>query len=259
MVELLLFALDDGLAAGAAAAGIDAVVVDLERRGKATRQLGFDTDVSVHTLDDVARVRELTDLPVVVRVDGPGPGLAARLADAAAAGADELLVPMVADADEAAACLRAAPPDTPVGVLVERATAVADAAAIGRLPLSRVYVGLMDLMVERRAASPFPPLVDGTVDRVRAVTATRFGVAGLTAPGFGRPVPATLLAGELARIGVDFTFLRRSFRAAAARDGLVSATAAVRAMVAAMEGRDDDRVALDRRALEQAVSSAVAT
>jgi hypothetical protein len=252
-VELLLFALDDDLAAGAAGAGVDAVVVDLERRGKEGRQSGFDTDVTAHTLDDVARVRDLTTLPLVVRVDGPGPGLAGRLADAVAAGADEALVPMVADAAAAADCLRAAPSDLPVGVLVERTTAVADAARIGALPLARVYVGLMDLMVERGAASPFTPLVDGTVATVRAATQQVFGVAGLTAPGFGAPVPARLLAGELVRLGTDFTFLRRSFHHAVGDLGLPVAVAAVRTMLAELTRRDSAAVASDRRELERAL------
>lgn len=256
-MELLLFALDDTLAAGAAAAGIDAVVVDLERRGKVERQVGFDTDISVHTLDDVGRIRELTELPLVVRVDGPGPGLATRLADAVAAGADELLVPMIADAEEAAACLRAAPADVPVGVLVERRSAVADAARIGQLPLARVYVGLMDLMVERGASSPFTAFVDHTVDRVRSATRGRFGVGGVTAPGYGSPVPARILAGELVRVGADFTFLRRSFRTAVLDRGLQSATAEVLELLTDLEARDAGGVAADRRAFEQAVAMAV--
>ena len=52
-----------------------------------------------------------------------------------------------------------------------------------RRPLSRVYVGLNDLMIDRRGGSLFAPLVDGTVDHVaRAVAGAGipFGVAGLT-------------------------------------------------------------------------------
>lgn len=249
-MELLLFALDDAVTTAAARVGMDGVVVDLERRGKQERQAGFDTDVTVHTVEDVARIRELTSLPLIVRVDGPGPGLRSRLADVAAAGADEVLVPMVVDAAQAAECLRVAPSHLPVGILVEQASAVGDAARIGRLPLARVYVGLMDLMVERGGRSPFTPLVDGTVDRVRRCVLTRFGVGGLTSPGHGRPLDAGLLAGELVRLACDFTFLRRSFLQAVAQDGLSATTNAVRALVTEMGARDPEAEATDRRLLE---------
>lgn len=247
-MELLLFALEEAATAAAAAAGLDGVVVDLERRGKVDRQRGFDTDVSSQTVADVRRVRSLTTLPLIVRVDGPGPDLACRLGAVREAGADEVLVPMVRDAEEVAACLAAAPDGLPIGVLVERVSAVRDAEAIAALPIARLYVGLMDLMVERGTASPFAALVDGTVDRVRAVAQQPFGVGGLTAPGHGVPVPARLVAGELVRVGADFTFLRRSFFRAAAVLGVAAAASAVRRSLEDLAARTDAVVARDRRA-----------
>ena len=247
-MQLLLFGLDDGAVAAAAAAGVDGVVVDLEQQGKHARQMGFDTDVSSQTLEDVRRIRALTDLPLVVRVDGPGPDLVGRIEAARSAGADEVLIPMVADADAVSAALRAAPADLPVGVLVERVAAVDDIDRIAGLPLARLYVGLMDLMVERRSSTPFAALVDGTVERVRRATGQAFGVAGLTAPGFGHPVAARLLAAELVRLRTDFTFLRRSFYAAAATLGLERTVQEIRGMIARLERRSPAEVEHDRRA-----------
>jgi len=60
------------------------------------------------------------------------------------------------------------------------------------------------------------PLVDGTVDHVGhsvAAAGIPFGVAGLTLPEAGRPVPCALLIAALARLDASFTFLRRSFHA----------------------------------------------
>ena len=255
-MELFLFALDDDLAAAAGRAGLDGVVVDLERRGKHERQLGFDTGVSTQTIDDVRRIRGLTDLPLIVRVDGPGDDLGHRLTAVRDAGADEALVPMVRDAAAVRSCLAAAPDDLPIGVLVERVSAVEDAAAIGRLPLTRVYVGLMDLMVERGSAPPFAALVDGTVDRVRATARQPFGVGGLTAPGHGDPVPARLVAAELVRLRSDFTFLRRSFLRAAADLGVGTAVGRIRRMLEQLEGRAASAIDRDRRALRDRVLGA---
>jgi hypothetical protein len=80
------------------------------------------------------------------------------------------------------------------------------------LPISRVFIGLNDLAIERGSASLFSALVDGTVDRVRAAFEVPVGVAGLTVPDAGDPLPCRLMLGELARLRCGYTFLRRSFR-----------------------------------------------
>ena len=109
-----------------------------------------------------------------------------------------------------------------LGILIETQDAVDRTAALARRPLSRIYVGLNDLRIDRRSTELFRPLVDGTVDAVRAEVAQPFGVGGLTLPGRGFPVPSDLLAAELMRLGADFTFLRRSFTAdIAGRDPFV--------------------------------------
>ena len=72
------------------------------------------------------------------------------------------------------------------------------AVELARRPLSRVYVGLNDLRIDRGSNELFEPLVDGTVEYVRnCVRGPRFGVAGLTVPHLGSPVPSRLLAAEL--------------------------------------------------------------
>jgi hypothetical protein len=109
-----------------------------------------------------------------------------------------------------------------LGILIETQDAVERAAALAARPLSRVYVGLNDMRIDRCSTELFRPLVDGTVDAVRAEVAQPFGVGGLTLPGRGYPVSADLLAAELVRTGADFTFLRRSFTAdMAGRDPFV--------------------------------------
>ena len=75
-----------------------------------------------------------------------------------------------------------------LGILVETLPAVAAAAGLATRPLSRVYVGLNDLRIARGSSELFEPLVDGTVDRIRAdVERLPFGVAGLTRPDAGTP------------------------------------------------------------------------
>ena len=69
---------------------------------------------------------------------------------------------------------------------------------LARLPISRAYVGLNDLSIERKSRSIFEPLTDGLVDAIRPLFTVPFGLAGLTLPECGRPIPCRLLIGEMA-------------------------------------------------------------
>jgi HpcH/HpaI aldolase/citrate lyase family len=212
-VDLFLFTVDPSWGRDVVAAGAAGIVVDWERRGKARRQLGENTQINEDTPDDLARMRAATDGRVICRINGFGPWTAAELDVAVALGADEVLLPMVRTTEEVDRTLDAAAGRCGVGILIETQDAVGRAAALARRPLSRVYVGLNDLRIDRGSDELFRPLLDGTVDAVRAEVSQPFGVGGLTLPGCGFPVAADLLAAELVRLGADFTFLRRSFTA----------------------------------------------
>jgi hypothetical protein len=221
-VDLFLFTVDPGWGADVVAAGASGIVVDWERRGKLRRQLGEGTQINGDTPADLSRMRAATDGRLICRINGFGPWTAAEVDDAVARGADELLLPMVRTAVEVDRTLDLVAGRCGLGILVETQDGVARAAELARRPLSRVYVGLNDLRIDRGSDQLFTPLVDGTVDAVRAAVRGPFGVGGLTLPEGGAPVPAWLLAAELVRLGADFTFLRRSFTAdMAGRDPFV--------------------------------------
>jgi hypothetical protein len=212
-VDLFLFTVDAGWGADVVAAGATGIVVDWERRGKARRQLGEDTQINADTADDLGRMRAATDGRLLCRINGFGPWTHAEVDEAVARGADEILLPMVRSTEEVDRTLELVADRCGLGILIETQGAVDRAAALARRPLSRIYVGLNDLRIDRRSTELFRPLIDGTVDGVRAEAGQPFGVGGLTLPGGGFPVPSDLLAAELVRLGADFTFLRRSFTA----------------------------------------------
>ena len=255
-MDLLLFSTDPALIRPAVAGGVAAIVVDWERRGKAERQLGADTAIAAEDAGDLERVRAATEAPVICRIDPPGPWSRTQAERAAALGADEVLVPMVRRAADVETVLQAVGGRCRVGLLIETTEAVSTAADLAALPLSRVYVGLNDLAIERRSTSIFAPFADGTLDALRdAVTGVPFGVGGLTVPGGGRPIPVELVLGELARLRVDFTFLRRSFwRDVASRDA-AEAVREIRAAAAAAVARDPAQVEADRARLLDALAA----
>ena len=222
-MDLFLFTIDPSWGPDVVAAGAAGIVVDWERRGKARRQLGEGTQINADTPADLTRMRNATPGRLLCRINGHGPWTAQEVDEAVGRGADEILLPMVRTPEDVDRTLDLVGGRCGLGILIETQDAVDDAAAFARRPLSRIYVGLNDLRIDRRSTELFRPLVDGTVDAVRAaVTASPFGVGGLTLPGGGFPVSSDLLAAELVRIGTDFTFLRRSFTAdMAGRDPFV--------------------------------------
>ncbi len=221
-MDLFLFTVDPSWGRDVVAAGAAGIVVDWERRGKERRQLGEGTQINADTAADLARMRAATDGRLLCRINGSGSWTGGEVEEAIACGADEILLPMVRTPEEIDRTLDLVAGRCGLGILVETQDAVDRARELADRRLSRVYVGLNDLRIDRRSDQLFRPLVDGTVDGVRGLVAQPFGVGGLTLPGRGFPVSSDLLAAELVRTGADFTFLRRSFTAdMAGRDPFV--------------------------------------
>jgi hypothetical protein len=252
-VQLFVFSVEPGFVRDLVVAGAAGVVVDWEHRGKARRQEGWGTEINRHTPRDLERVRAATAGRVLCRVNAHGPWTAAEVRAAVDRGADEILLPMVRRPEEVDRTLDLVDGRCGLGILVETDDAVERAAELARRPLSRVYVGLNDLRIDRGAADLFTPLVDGTVERVRAAVDVPFGVAGLTLPGHGAPVPTRLIGAELARLDAAFTFLRRSFLADLASSDPAVELPRMHTMCAALRARTPDQVHADRTELLAAV------
>jgi hypothetical protein len=126
---------------------------------------------------------------------------------------------------------------------------------LAHLPLSRVYVGLNDLAIERRYQNIFVPLIDGILERIRRSFRVPFGFGGLTLPDRGFPIPCRLLIGEMARLECHFSCIRRSF--CADMKGL-KLSAEVPRIYDALESasrRSPDAIARDRDELRSAILS----
>ena len=211
--ELALFASDLAVVREAVAGGVAIGRRRLGERGKEVRQADGDTEINSHTVDDLRAAREATPGAPALPPQSLGAGNTPdEVETALAAGADELLLPMVRTAAEVESVLdqvggRAGPASSS-----RPWSAVAAASELACLPLSRVYVGLNDLSIARGTPTIFAPLADGLLDELRERFAgSASGSAGLTLPEAGAPVPCRLLVGEMARLRAGFTFLRRSF------------------------------------------------
>lgn len=209
--ELFLFSTDPQVIRSADVAGVHGFIVDMENKGKQSRQSGFDTQINLNTIEDLKTVRASTGRKVICRVNGFGEHTPAEVERVFAAGADEILLPMVRKPEEVLQTLDLLHNRCKLGILIETKDAVACSKALGSLPLSRIYVGLNDLSIDRNLRCIFTSVADGTLDKMRESIHQSFGFGGLTLPEKGHPIPCRLLAGEITRLGSSFTFLRRSF------------------------------------------------
>lgn len=256
--DLFLFSTDPPVIRQAVSAGVAGIVVDWEQIGKRTRQSSADTQVNLDTFEDLRRVRAATDATVLCRINVPHAGTAQEVRDAIEAGADEILVPMVRTPEQVEHVLGLAQGRLRVGIMIETLDSVRRTAAFAALPLSRVYVGLNDLAIERRSTNIFGAVADGTVERVRRKLPHPFGFAGLTLPERGEPIPCRLLIGEMARLDCRFSFLRRSFhRDVRGKDPAREIPRILEAMDAA-RARKTEKVQADRRELLEIVETRAA-
>jgi hypothetical protein len=212
-LELVLFETDPERASAAEVQGISSFIFDVETRGKGDRQRTFDTDISAVSLGDLSAFVAKSKIRPICRLDPSHDGSAFDVEQAIAGGARELIFPMVRTVAEVEHLLSLVAGRVQSGIMIETKEILDCISEIARMPLSRVYVGLNDLMISRGGRNLFQPMIDGTVDRIRGqIGSLRFGVAGATRIDAGSPIPFRLLLGELARLAVDFTMLRRSFR-----------------------------------------------
>jgi hypothetical protein len=253
--EFLLFSTKPERIVPAVSAGITGVIVDWESLGKEDRQLGADTQINHDTLEDLRRVRACTAAKVICRINRFGRHSAGEIEQAVQAGVDDILLPMVTSVEEVENALQLAGGRCGVGILVETMAAVQAASELAKLPLSRVYVGLNDLGIERRTPNIFTAVIDGTVEAIRQHFPVPFGFGGLTVPERGFPIPCRLLIAEMARLNCSFSFLRRSFQRDVPDQLLEQAVPSIHAALADARLRTPEQIIQDQLDLQRFVEA----
>lgn len=221
---LTLWTNDVDLARRADAAGVQRIGVDLDRLGKAERQRGRGTWISPHTAADLGAVRPaLGRARLFARVNRLHAGSEAEIAAVLAAGAEVLMLPMVATADEAARFVRLVDRRALVVLLVECRE------AIERLPdlvavegVGEVHLGLNDLAISLGLPNRWLVLAGDVVMEAVAVVrraGLRLGLGGIGRVDDGTlPIPSDLIYAEYARTGATGALLARSFWSAPIAD-----------------------------------------
>lgn len=252
-IDLLLFCRDISYAQASVQAGMNAIVVDWEWRGKDDRQRGRGTEINYGTVAEFRNIREAVPGHVICRVNNLPAIRQQEVREAADLGADEIWLPMVRHISEVEECLETLDGRASLGVLVETREALEIGPVLEQLPLTRVFIGLNDLHIDLGTANLFTVLCDGTIERFRQQYHGRFGFAGFTVPGKGNPVPCRLLLAEMARLSCSFAVARRAFRADVPIDGIQEALFETREVYSGLLARSTDSISSDYRELQDRV------
>lgn len=215
LLDLMFITADAAMAEYALSKGVNRIFVDLEQVGKAERQGHLDTVMSAHTIEDVRAARAaIGKSPLLVRSNPWHPGSVVELESIVDAGADFIMIPMVASAEHVMQFDQVVNGRVPFVPLVETPEGIADIARIASLDcVTEVYVGLNDLHLALGLSFMFELLADGTVDRaVSQVKAEgkRFGFGGVGRMGQDA-LPGERVIAEHVRLGSSSVILSRSF------------------------------------------------
>ncbi len=223
-MELSLITNDPACARTADESGIDRILIDLERHGKAERQAGKGLFLSTHEESDVARVRAAVNrATVMVRVDPIHPGSPRQVPAVIDAGADVVMLPYFHSLQDVRTFLQLVAGRAKACLLVETREAASLLADLCRLPeVAEMHIGLNDLSLSCGKPFLFDLIADGTTDRLCATlrgSQLPFGFAGV-----GRlsqknlPVdPELILAAQVTQGATRF-WLGRTFRDVSATD-----------------------------------------
>lgn len=258
-MRFMLFAGGASLARAAAAAGVERVVVDLERRHKRGRQHGYHLECGAETLADLRRVRRAVRAEVVCRINPVHRGTAREVSAALAAGADALMLPMFKSAREARAFLALVAGRAKTILLFETRGSLADAGRLDPASFDEVYVGLNDLAIDLGVPFCYSLLRTPALARLRrAFPGKPFGFGGVTVADGGAPLPTRLIAAEQERLGCTDVILRRAFKRDVRGRDLAVELSRLRRLYAALAARSPAGRARDRRLLADSLRGIVA-
>ncbi|MGE4297196.1 MAG: aldolase/citrate lyase family protein [Desulfovibrionaceae bacterium] len=249
MLSFLFFTKDPAQVRLAAAAGIERVVVDIERRGKMARQGGYHLEINE---DAIADLDPLRDAPIArfLRVNALYEGTADEVREGLARGADGFILPMVRGVDDTRRFADLVDGRACVIALVETLAGLAalrDIAARGGV--DEVYVGLNDLSLETGRAFAYQLLAEGMLDKALAGCRIPFGFGGATVVDGGHPLPSRSILAELARLGATRVILRRAFKRDVAGRSWPDEIAAIRDCYEACRRRSAAAACRDRDAV----------
>lgn len=199
---------------------IDWIFIDLETIGKKERQVGRNTVLSNHSIDDVHKIKsKINNTKILVRCNPIGDWSKSELREINARGEeiDMVMLPYFKTAEEVKTFTEYL--DTSKiepALLIETLDAIINLEDILRIyPFRYLHIGLNDIHIERGTVSMFEPYIDGLMNEITLILNKynkNFGIGGIGKIGANmHPTPECVLNEHL-RLKSNGVILSRSFK-----------------------------------------------
>ena len=246
---------DVALAGEAERAGIDRIVIDLEREGKAERQAGRSLFQSTHRLDSVHHVKAaLQRADLMVRINPLSERTPDEIDAVLAGGTDVVMLPYFFTPADVRSFVAMVDGRCKVSLLVETKSAVGQlAACLAAGHIDEVHIGLNDLSIELGCDVILEPMCTDVIDSLAAMLREArmpFGVGGLGPLSYEiLPVRPERLLAEQVRLGCTRAWLGRTFRHGLGGDRLSAEVDRIREAVERWRSASEEECRENRRTL----------
>ena len=196
-------------------AGVDRIWVDMEYKGKESRQAGMNTVKSNHTIEDIKKLRPiLTSSALQVRVNPLDEDSEKEINEAIAAGADYIMLPMFRTRTDVEQFISMVGGRAKTILLLETAESAENLNDYVDVEgIDEIHIGLNDLHLSYNKNFMFELLTDGTVEKLTHILRehnVRFGFGGIARIGHGL-LPAEMILTQHYALGSQMAILSRGF------------------------------------------------
>ena len=216
MLKLMYITNEVSLAKAAEKAGVDRIMVDLERLGKAERQKGWNSFISDHEEKDIKGIKNALKVSeVVVRINPIHDGSKEEIERVISLGADIIMLPYFKKAKDVKEMIALVNGRKKVCLLLETKEAVEDIDTILSVPgIDEIHIGLNDLSHSYEEDFLFETFSNGTIDHIvkklKAHKIKDYGIGGIARISSGL-IPAEDVITEHKRLGSGCAILSRAF------------------------------------------------
>lgn len=215
MLKLMYITNDIDVAMVAQENGVDRIWIDLETKGKETRQAGMNTVKSHHCIEDIVKLRPyINKSELLVRINPWDENSPDEVEQVIQAGADIIMLPMWRTSNEVAAFVKQVNRRVKTMLLLETRDAENVLDEVVKINgIDEIHIGLNDLHLEYGLTFMFELLANGTVERIcnkLASVGIPYGFGGVGRIGEGL-LKADNIVVEHYRLGSSMVILSRNF------------------------------------------------
>lgn len=196
-------------------AGVDRIMIDLEKLKKKKRQSKQNTFISSHKYSDIKILRKnLKFSELLVRINPLHKNSKFQIDKVIDLGADRIMLPMFRNENEVAKIIELINGRVPLTLLLETSTAIIKLNNIVKLKgIDDIHIGLNDLKIEFKLYSIFEIFYSNILEYISRILKKEkipFGIGGITRLGAG-DIPSKLIISEHKRLGSSRVIISRTF------------------------------------------------